>query len=137
MDITNMRKAVALAVCLAFIFQSASLAMALPPLNFWDVPPLAPPVCPGDPAPIPDSPFIESLTPKHPVIITFPGDVSGALGHPDGIVDMQDIAALLRNFNARFGTLRWNPVTDVNDDGVINMRDISIAIFYYGSRSVQ
>jgi hypothetical protein len=50
---------------------------------------------------------------------------------------MQDIAALLRDFNARFGTLRWNPATDVNNDGVTNMRDIRIAIFYYGSYSVQ
>ena len=134
-----MRKAVtvALALCLVFMFQFVSLARAIPPLNVWDVPPWAPPVCPGDPEPIPDSPFIESLTPKHPIVITLLGDVSGALGHPDGIVDMQDIAALLANFNARFGTLRWNPGSDVNDDGVINMRDISIAILYYGSCSVQ
>jgi hypothetical protein len=134
-----MRKAVsvALAVCLAFMFQFVSLVRAMPPLNVWDVPPIVLPVCPGDPEPIPDSPFIESLTPKHTIIITFPGDVSGALGHPDGIVDMQDIAALLVDFNARFGTLRWNPSTDVNDDGVTNMRDISIAVIYYGQCSVQ
>jgi len=132
MKITAMRRAVALAVCLAFMLQFVSLVRAMPPLSFWDVPPMAPPVFPGDPEPIPDSPFIESLTPKHPVIITLPGDVSGALGHPDGIVDMRDIAALLTDFNARFGTLRWNPATDVNNDGVTNMRDISIAIIYYG-----
>jgi len=137
MEIANVRKAFALAVCLAFIFQSVSLAMAMPPLNVWNAPPMLPPAYPDDPEPIPDSPFIESLTPKHTVTITVPGDVSGALGHPDGIVDMQDIAVLLADFNAKFGTLRWDPAIDINDDDVINMRDIGIAIFYYGSCSVR
>ena len=137
MEIATVRKAVALAVCLVFIFQSVSLAMAMPPLNIWNAPPMIPPAYPDDPKPIPDSPFIESLTPKHTVTITVPGDVSGALGQPDGIVDMQDIAVLLTGFNVKFGTLRWNPTMDVNNDDVINMRDISIAIFYYGSCSVQ
>jgi hypothetical protein len=137
MEIGTLRKTVALTVCLAFIFQSVSLAMAVPPLNVWNAPPMIPPAYPDDPKPIPDSPFIESLTPKHTATITVLGDVSGALGQPDGIVDMQDIEALLTDFNAKFGTLRWNPATDVNDDGVTNMRDIGIAIIYYGCCSVQ
>jgi len=137
MEITAMRRAVILAVCLAFMLQFVSLVRAMPPLNVWNAPPMIPPAYPDDPKPIPDSPFIESLTPKHTVTITVLGDVSGALGHPDGIVDMQDIEALLTDFNAKFGTLRWNPSTDVNDDGVTNMRDISIAIFNYSSCSVQ
>jgi len=131
MEIVTVRKAVTLAVCLALLFQSVSLAMALPPLNVWNAPPILPPAYPDYPEPIPDSPFIESLTPKHTVTITVPGDVSGALGFPDGIVDMQDLAVLLTDFNVKFGTLQWNPAMDVNNDEVINMRDISIAIIHY------
>ena len=45
---------------------------------------------------------------------------------------MQDIGALVAGFNTRFGTPVWNPDLDINDDGVVNMHDIAIAIFNYG-----
>jgi parallel beta-helix repeat protein len=60
--------------------------------------------------------------------VTAPGDVAGPANVSDGIVNMDDLAAIVMKFNARAASSRWNVDLDVNDDGVINMRDISIAI---------
>lgn len=62
------------------------------------------------------------------VFVTAPGDITGPGGHADGIVDMQDIMAIVAKFSKRIGNSSWNPIMDVNDDDVINMRDISLAI---------
>jgi hypothetical protein len=62
------------------------------------------------------------------VFVTAPGDITGAGGHADGVVDMQDIMTIVAKFSKRGGNSSWNPIVDVNDDGVINMRDISLAI---------
>ena len=65
------------------------------------------------------------------VFVTAPGDITGAEGHSDGVVDMQDIMVILGKFNTRLGSPLWNPVLDVNDDGVTNMRDAFLAILNY------
>lgn len=65
------------------------------------------------------------------MFVTAPGDITGPAGHPDGIVDMTDVTALVVIFNVRVGGSSWNPDMDVNDDGIINMHDIAIAVFNY------
>jgi len=72
-----------------------------------------------------------SLTLEGSVFVTAPGDIAGPAGHPDGIVDMTDVTALVVIFNVRVGGSSWNPDMDVNDDGIINMHDIAIAVFNY------
>jgi hypothetical protein len=44
---------------------------------------------------------------------------------------MTDVTALVVIFNVRVGGSSWNPDMDVNDDGIINMHDIAIAVFNY------
>ena len=62
----------------------------------------------------------------------FPGDVSSAIkGAYDGKVDMRDIAYLVSLFNTRPSSSGWNPNADINDDLVVNMRDIAVAIANY------
>ncbi len=63
------------------------------------------------------------------VFVTVPGDVTGPGGRPDGVVDRQDIYALLGKFNTRPASQQWNPNMDINDDGICNMKDIAIAVF--------
>ena len=67
------------------------------------------------------------------VFVTTPGDITGAEGHSDGVVDMQDIMTILGKFNTRLGSPLWNPILDVNDDGVTNMRDGFLAILNYST----
>ena len=67
------------------------------------------------------------------VFVTTPGDITGAEGHSDGVVDMQDVMVILGKFNTRLGSPLWNPVLDVNDDGITNMRDVFLAILNYSA----
>jgi hypothetical protein len=46
-------------------------------------------------------------------------------------VNMRDIAYLISRFNTKPAPPNWNPNTDVNSDGVCNMRDIAIAILNF------
>jgi parallel beta-helix repeat protein len=58
-----------------------------------------------------------------------PGDVSSINpGVYDQVVNMKDIAYLVRQFNTRPSSTTWNPNADINDDTVVNMRDIAITI---------
>jgi parallel beta-helix repeat protein len=72
-----------------------------------------------------------TLTLAELVFVTAPGDITGVEGHSDGVVDMQDIMVILGKFNTRLGSPLWDPVLDVNDDGVTNMRDGFLAILNY------
>ena len=61
-----------------------------------------------------------------------PGDVSGSTqGVYDGMVNMRDIQYMILLFNAKPGSIKWNPNADVNSDLVVNMRDINIAILNF------
>ena len=66
------------------------------------------------------------------VHVGVPGDVSSSTpGVYDKKCDMRDIAYLVTLFNTRPTSPNWNPNADVNNDLVVNMRDISIAIAYF------
>jgi len=62
------------------------------------------------------------------VLVTVPGDVDGSRK-----VDWKDIyTGLILHFNCKVGDPCYVPNTDVNCDGVINWKDIYIAILYFG-----
>ena len=68
-----------------------------------------------------------------PVHVGVPGDCTGPTqGEYDGKCGMRDISYMIMRFNSKPGDFRWAPNADVNDDNVINMRDIQIAIFHFG-----
>jgi len=62
------------------------------------------------------------------VFITIPGDVTGVAGPADGKVDMRDIALLCIHFMRTPAHPEWDPNMDINDDDIVNMRDIDIAV---------
>jgi len=67
-----------------------------------------------------------------PIHVGVPGDVSGPIiGVCDGQANMRDINYLIGKFNSKPGDSKWIPNADVNDDNVINMRDIQIAILNF------
>jgi hypothetical protein len=60
--------------------------------------------------------------------VTMAADVTSAtLGTPDGRVDMRDIAAIASRYGTTPASPSWSANVDVNDDDVINNRDIGIA----------
>lgn len=44
---------------------------------------------------------------------------------------MKDIAYMVSLLNTKPESPNWNPNADVNNDGVVNMKDIAIAIAYF------
>jgi hypothetical protein len=67
-----------------------------------------------------------------PVHVGVPGDISGpTVGVCDGKCDMRDINHIIGKFNGKPGDPKWAPNVDVNDDNIINMRDIHIAILNF------
>jgi hypothetical protein len=44
---------------------------------------------------------------------------------------MRDIQYMIMLFNAKPDSTKWNPNADVNNDLVVNMRDINIAIMNF------
>ncbi|MEM4700794.1 MAG: S8 family serine peptidase [Candidatus Bathyarchaeia archaeon] len=67
-----------------------------------------------------------------PVHVGVPGDVSSAVpGVPDYRVDARDITYLILLFDTRPGSQNWNPNADINDDSVVNARDITIAVINF------
>jgi hypothetical protein len=68
-----------------------------------------------------------------PVHVGVAGDITGPYqGEPDGKVGMRDITWIIIHFNGKPGDPRWLPNCDINNDNVINMRDIQIAIVNFG-----
>ena len=66
------------------------------------------------------------------------GDITGALGVPDGRVDMRDISFAAVRFGAEIGDPNYDPKADLTGptylvpDGIINMRDISLIAKHFG-----
>ena len=44
---------------------------------------------------------------------------------------MRDVSYLIIRFNSKPNSANWNPNADINNDGTVNMRDISIAILNF------
>jgi hypothetical protein len=67
-----------------------------------------------------------------PVHVSVPGDVSSTTpGVCDGVDNVKDIAYIVALSNTKPSSPNWNPNADVNNDGVVNMRDIAIAVAYF------
>lgn len=58
-------------------------------------------------------------------IFTTLGDISGAEGEPDGVVDAADASVLMSNWGVPFG---FNPAADFNGDDKIDALDASLLI---------
>lgn len=101
-----------------------------PPDNVAEIPNVAISghvVISSDPSDPPDPPPLNATA--------IPGDVSGEqLGVPDGKVDMRDIQYLIMLFMTKPSSSNWNPNADVNNDAVINMRDINIALLNFNKQ---
>ena len=66
------------------------------------------------------------------VHVGVPGDVSSTVpGIYDEKVNMKDIAYLVSLFQTKPNKPNWNPNADVNNDGVVDMKDIAIAVYYF------
>ena len=75
-----------------------------------------------------------NFTCPNPVHVGVPGDVSGPIpGVYDGKCGMGDIAYLVLHFMGKpgVGDPKWLPNCDINNDNVINMRDIAIAVLNF------
>jgi parallel beta-helix repeat protein len=73
-----------------------------------------------------------NYTCPYSVHIGVPGDTSSSVqGVYDKIVNIRDIAYLVSLFNSKPNSPNWNPNGDVNNDGIVNMKDLSIAIAYF------
>jgi hypothetical protein len=55
------------------------------------------------------------------------GDVNG-----DGVVNMKDIAQLVQVFHTFPGKPGWNPLFDLDRNGITDMRDIAICVMNFG-----
>ncbi len=63
------------------------------------------------------------------VHVGVPGDVSSQIqGMYDGRVNIRDLAYLILLFNINSSSPNWKPNADINNDGVVNMRDVAIAV---------
>jgi hypothetical protein len=85
-------------------------------------------------APLPEEVDVadNNCTSNIPVHVGVPSDVSSVIqGVYDGKVSMWDIAYQILLFNSRPNSPNWNPNADVNNDGVVNMIDIAIAILNF------
>jgi parallel beta-helix repeat protein len=66
------------------------------------------------------------------VHVGVPGDVSSSTqGVYDKKCDMKDIAYLVMLFNTKPTSPNWNPNADVDNNSVVNMKDIAIAVAYF------
>jgi hypothetical protein len=67
-----------------------------------------------------------------PVHIGVPGDISGPTrGAYDRTVNMRDVQYIILLFNINPGSPNWKPNTDVDNNGVVNMIDIDIALLNF------
>jgi parallel beta-helix repeat protein len=70
-----------------------------------------------------------------PVHVGVPGDVSSeVVGVYNRQCDMKDIAYLIVHFMGKPGNSKWDPNADINDDNVINMKDVAIAVLNFNHR---
>jgi hypothetical protein len=73
-----------------------------------------------------------NFTCPFPVHVGVPGDISSSVaGVYDKKCDMKDIAYLVILFNTKPASPNWNPNADVDNNSVVNMIDIAIAILNF------
>ena len=66
------------------------------------------------------------------VRVGFKGDVDGITpGVPDDLCNMRDIGYVAQDFGFKPSSPDWEPNVDIDNNGVVDMRDIGIACFYF------
>lgn len=75
-----------------------------------------------------DNTFVDPRT----LLMTYPGDITGTGGWPDGKVDIRDIAKIAKLFGVIYPDPRYDPNCDLNCDGKIDIRDIATAAKNFG-----
>jgi hypothetical protein len=64
--------------------------------------------------------------------VGIPGDVTSVTsGVYDQRVDTRDVTYLILLFQTKPDSSNWNPNADINDDGVVDTRDITTAILNF------
>jgi hypothetical protein len=101
------KKAIILVFGVLLFFHFLAVAEVLSPLSFGETWPIRPPVCPGDPPAIPDSPFIEGLNLKQPY-------------------NLLERLLVTEAFCSRPGSCNWNPEADLNFDKAVDILDAII-----------
>jgi len=102
---TTIKKAVILISGVLLIFQFLSIAKAFPPSSVPEPGLSGPPIFPGgEPPGIPDSPFIESLTPKQ-------------------LYNLLARVLVAEAFCSGPGSCNWNPRADLNFDRAVDIFD--------------
>ena len=102
------KKAIILVFGVLLFFHFLAAAETLHPFSFGETWPTRPPVGPGDPPAIPDSPFVESLTAKQQSSLLTRVLVNEA-------------------FCSCPGSYNWNSIADLNFDRVVDIYDAIIA----------
>ncbi len=65
--------------------------------------------------------------------VGIPGDISGqTIDFYDGICNMRDVSAIVHRFGMTSIVPDWNANADINDDNVIDMRDVGIVCSNFG-----
>lgn len=59
-------------------------------------------------------------------IVLYAGDTVDETGKNDGVIDIDDFIRILRGFSSSFPTDRYLYALDVNEDGMINVSDLSV-----------
>jgi len=50
----------------------------------------------------------------------------------NGFIDIVDLAIAARACGSRHGSMNWNPIADVNEDGIVNVEDLTQISFHFG-----
>jgi len=66
------------------------------------------------------------------VIVSYPGDINGPGGVPDGLVDIDDVIFVAIRFGSVPGWPNWDPIADLTDDDLVDIDDVMIPALRFG-----
>ena len=66
------------------------------------------------------------------VIVSYPGDINGPGGVPDGLVDIDDVIFVAIRFGSVPGWPNWDPLADLTDDDLVDIDDVMIPALRFG-----
>ena len=66
-------------------------------------------------------------------IVSFPGDLTGSQGVPDGKVDIDDVVYVALRFGTYLGHPNWDPLADITDDDKVDIDDVVYVALRFGT----
>ncbi len=66
------------------------------------------------------------------VTVSYPGDITGSGGVPDGLVDIDDVIFIAIRFGSVPGWPIWDPIADLTDDDLVDIDDVLFAALRFG-----